>query len=129
VAVPEAIGAIREMHRTGRVTVPPGPVVDIRPDTLLVLFAVALAAAIEGSIGTRGLLAVTLAVSMAWFAGRRSGARLRYLAALILMTAAVLGRTAEPLPAFALLLIAVGAAVLLEPFIDHRIGTTDAHPI
>ena len=129
IAIPDALRAVREMHRTGRVHGPTGPALDLRLGTLLLCFAVALAASIEAAIGARGLLAVVLALSIATSTKPRPGYRLRYASATLLLLAAVSGWNAGPVQGLAILLIAGSVAVLVEGFVDDRMGATDADTI
>jgi hypothetical protein len=130
IAVPEAVRAIREFNRGDRVSLPQGRVLDIGPDTLAVLFVLALAATVEGTIGARGLFVLTLALAMAWLAVSDWPHRKRYLiaaagaAALALMT-----RDIEPARAFAMLVCAASVTVMLEGLFSYRIGTMNADTI
>jgi hypothetical protein len=130
VAVPDALRAVREMHKTGRVTLPPARAIALGPDRLALLYVLAVAAVVEGVLGFRGALPSALAASMTWMAidswphGKRFA-----VAAIVAIALVPLSRSLEPPRAFALLVLAISAAFTVESFVNHRIWNSHADTI
>lgn len=130
IAVPDAVRAIRQFNRGGRVSVRQVRVLDLGPGEFVVLFVLALAATVEGAIGIRGLFTMTVALSMAWLAVRDWPHRKRCLvaaagaAALVLLT-----RNIDPARAFAMLVCAASVGIMLEALFTYRTGTRNADTV
>jgi hypothetical protein len=130
VAVPDAIRAARELNSGGRVTLRRGRVLHLKPDDLVLLFLLALAAAAESILGTRGFLALTLSLSMAWIAVRDWPHRKGYLVAAAGAAAiALLTRNIDSARAFAMLVCAASVGIMLEALITYRTGTRNVDTI
>jgi hypothetical protein len=129
-AVPAAVRAIREYRSDGRVTPPTGPDLDVGDQPLLLVIVAAAAAAAETAFALRGLLAFTVAAIGASSAIRVRPVRLRYLAiSVVFVVCGLIGRQAEPIQAFGMLLIAAGAALMLAGVARHSHETSHADTI
>jgi hypothetical protein len=121
VAVPDTLRGVREWNRSGRVSLPSVAPLDLNLADLVMLFVIALAAAIEGMTGTRGLFALALAGSLVRLAARDWAERKRYvLAALAAAALAVFSARIDPARAFAFVVFAVSAAVMCEGLLRYR---------
>ena len=126
VAVPDAIRAVREMHKTGRVTLPPARPIVLGPGRLALLYLIAVAAVLEGALAFRGALPAALAASLAWMAAESWPHEKRFvLAATIALVLVPVSRALEPSRAFALLVLMTSVAFIVERFM--RKGTVSRH--
>lgn len=130
VAVPDALRAVREMHKTGRVTLPPADLLDIGPGRLTVLYVLAVAAVLEGTLGFRGALPAALAAALAWMAidSRPHGKRFAFAAAAALALVPV-SRALDPSRASALLVLTTSVALIVNSLMNTRIWNRHADTI
>jgi hypothetical protein len=130
VSIPDALRAVREMHRTGRVTLPPAHRIHIGPGRLALLYLIAVAAVMEGALGFRGALPASLAAALSWMAVENwpHGKRFALAAAAALVLVPV-SRALEPSRAFALLLFVTSLAFIVERFMRHGIVSRHVNTI
>jgi hypothetical protein len=115
----------KAVRRGALAAAPPVLKLHIGSDSLVLMFVMALAAAIESAIGPRGVTLLTVAIggASAWVAVRDWPYRGHYLIGTIASAAVVFFSTrVEPAQAFAMLVFAVSGAMMLEGLLDHWIA-------
>ena len=105
---------------------PPVVRLHVGADSLVLMFVMALAAAIESAVGSRGvtLVAIAIGAASAWVAVRDWPFRGHYLIGALASAAAVfIAARVDPARSLAIVVFAASGALMLEGLFDHFIAT------